>query len=62
MDQQEYRCQACGAKFDSEADLEVHKRTRHIQYTCEVCGRRFKSASELQTHDRISHPEDTPVW
>lgn len=61
MIQKEYRCQACGAEFESELELERHKREMHSQYRCEVCGKTFSSERELETHNRIAHPENTAV-
>lgn len=53
----QYKCEECGATFNSEAALEEHRREMHSQYKCEVCGDTFSSESELQTHNRVSHPE-----
>jgi DNA-directed RNA polymerase subunit RPC12/RpoP len=52
-----YRCEECGATFDSEAALEQHNRTIHSQYKCEACGQTFGSETELETHNRVAHPE-----
>jgi DNA-directed RNA polymerase subunit RPC12/RpoP len=57
MSQNQYKCQACGAAFNSEAELEQHNRTAHSQYKCEACGATFTSESELQDHNRSMHPE-----
>jgi DNA-directed RNA polymerase subunit RPC12/RpoP len=61
MVQNEYKCKACDATFDSERELERHNRTIHAPHKCEICGRTFQSESELKIHTRISHPEDVPV-
>lgn len=60
MAQNQYKCEACGATFNTEAELEQHKRTMHSQYKCEVCGATFSSESELEEHNRSMHPDRTP--
>ena len=62
MAQNQYKCEVCGATFNSEAELEQHNRTMHSQYKCEVCGQVFNSESELEAHNRTAHPErqETP--
>ena len=57
MAQNQYKCEACGATFNSEAELETHNRTMHSQYKCEACGQVFNSESELEAHNRTAHPE-----
>lgn len=57
MAQNQYKCEACGASFNSEAELETHNRTMHSQYKCEACGQMFNSQSELEAHNRTAHPE-----
>lgn len=57
MAQNQYKCEACGATFNSEAELERHNRTAHSQYKCEACGATFNSESELEAHNRTAHPE-----
>jgi DNA-directed RNA polymerase subunit RPC12/RpoP len=59
MAQNQYKCEACGATFNSEAELERHNRTAHSQYKCEACGATFSSESELEAHNRSMHPEKT---
>jgi DNA-directed RNA polymerase subunit RPC12/RpoP len=59
MAQNQYKCETCGATFNSEAELEKHNRTMHSQYKCEVCGATFSSESELEAHNRSMHPEKT---
>ena len=61
MAQKEYRCKVCDAEFDSELELERHKRSTHPEYRCEVCGHTFKSENELRTHSWVAHPEDIRV-
>lgn len=58
----QYKCEECGATFNSAAALEDHNRSMHSRYTCEACGEIFNSESELETHNRITHPEqqETP--
>jgi DNA-directed RNA polymerase subunit RPC12/RpoP len=57
MAQNQYKCETCGATFDSEAALEKHKHQMHLQIGCEICGETFSSESELEIHSRIAHPE-----
>ena len=57
MAQNQYKCEECGATFQSQADLERHNRTVHSQFRCDVCGETFDSENELETHNRITHPE-----
>ena len=59
MAQNQYKCESCGAMFNSEAELETHNRTMHSQYKCEACGATFTSESELEAHNRSMHPERT---
>ena len=60
MTQNQYKCEACGATFDTQAELDRHYRATHSQYKCEVCGATFTSESELDAHNRSMHPESTP--
>jgi transposase-like protein len=57
MAQNQYKCEACGATFNSQAELEKHNRTMHSRYTCEACGETFNSESDLEAHNRQAHPE-----
>jgi DNA-directed RNA polymerase subunit RPC12/RpoP len=57
MAQNQYKCEACGATFDTKAELEQHNRMTHSQYTCEACGQTFNSEAELEAHNRQMHPE-----
>jgi DNA-directed RNA polymerase subunit RPC12/RpoP len=54
MAQNQYKCEACGATFDTKAE---HNRMAHSQYTCEACGQTFNSEAELEAHNRQMHPE-----
>lgn len=57
MAHNQFKCDGCGATFNSEAELEQHKRTMHSQYKCEVCGETLNSERELESHNRQMHPE-----
>jgi DNA-directed RNA polymerase subunit RPC12/RpoP len=57
MTQNQYRCEECGATFDSMEAREQHNRTAHSKYTCEECGQVFGSEAELESHNRMAHPE-----
>ncbi len=57
-----YKCEACGAKFDSEAKLMEHNKMAHMQATqqmgsfkCGSCGATFKSQAELMEHSNKAH-------
>jgi DNA-directed RNA polymerase subunit RPC12/RpoP len=53
----EYRCQECGATFDTQADREQHNRIEHSQYMCDECGDVLTSEDELDVHAHMEHPE-----
>ena len=57
MAQNQYKCEECGATFNSQAELETHNRTMHSRFTCEACGQTFNSQAELEDHNRKMHPE-----
>jgi rubredoxin len=57
MAQDQYRCEECGATFDSQSGLEEHNRTIHSRFTCEACGETFRSERDLEEHNRQIHPE-----
>ena len=57
MAQNQYKCEECGATFNSQAELEQHNRTMHSRFTCEACGQTFNSEAELEAHNRQMHPE-----
>jgi DNA-directed RNA polymerase subunit RPC12/RpoP len=57
MAQNQYKCEECGATFNSEAEREQHNRRVHSRYTCEACGQTFGSEAELESHNRMVHPE-----
>ena len=58
-----YKCQTCGAKFDSESKLTEHSKM-HVQaasqqavdtFKCATCGVTFTSEAELDEHMRKAH-------
>jgi DNA-directed RNA polymerase subunit RPC12/RpoP len=57
MAQNQYKCEACGATFNSEEALERHNRMLHSQHKCLFCGEAFTSETELEAHNRTMHPE-----
>jgi DNA-directed RNA polymerase subunit RPC12/RpoP len=57
MAQNQYKCEECGATFNSEEERERHNRMTHSRYTCEDCGEMFGSEAELESHNRMAHPE-----
>jgi DNA-directed RNA polymerase subunit RPC12/RpoP len=57
MAQNQYKCEECGATFNTEAEREQHNRSVHSRYSCEACGQILNSESELEAHNRQMHPE-----
>ena len=57
MAQNQYKCEECGATFNSTAELEQHNRSMHSRFTCAACGDVFESETELEAHNREMHPE-----
>jgi len=57
MAQNQYKCEECGATFNSKEERESHNRMAHSRYTCEDCGQTFNSEAELESHNRMTHPE-----
>ncbi len=61
-----YKCDTCGAKFSTEAELKEHTKT-HMQsmggsgsqqamaYKCSTCGMSFASQAELMDHTKKVH-------
>ncbi len=57
----QYKCQACGATFNSREDLRTHNRAEHSQYECEECQQMFNSQTELDTHVQEMHLEQEQI-
>jgi transposase-like protein len=57
MAQNQFKCEECGATFNTAEEREQHNRTVHSRFTCEACGEVFSSESELESHNRQKHPE-----
>ena len=61
--QNQYTCEECGARFDTEQELRQHKRDAHSEgqsrrqdpYHCDACGASFNSAEELRAHQNREH-------
>jgi uncharacterized Zn finger protein len=62
-----FKCETCGAKFSTEAELKEHGKT-HAQpasgsahsvqattFKCETCGMTFNSQAELMDHNKRAH-------
>ena len=58
-----FKCQTCGAKFDSERELTEHMKM-HLQasseqaadaFKCATCGATFTSEAQLDEHTRKDH-------
>jgi len=60
-----YKCDTCGAKFSTEAQLMEHQKT-HMrpaqaatpaqQFKCQTCGMVFDSQAALMEHSKRAHP------
>jgi DNA-directed RNA polymerase subunit RPC12/RpoP len=60
-----YKCEACGTKFKTEAELADHAKTHKTAaaendsgsglYPCETCMEEFESKGELQDHIKQFH-------
>ena len=49
-------CQACGAAFESQEDLDKHGAQAHARTTrCPECGMEFASDIELNDHAKSEH-------
>ncbi|HJQ15153.1 MAG TPA: C2H2-type zinc finger protein [Anaerolineales bacterium] len=53
----EYRCEECGATFESQVEWEQHNRKIHSRYTCENCREHFDAPEEFEAHNFKMHPE-----
>lgn len=56
-----FRCETCGMKFRTEAELREHGKM-HMQqmparrdFTCQTCGASFHSETELKQHGARVH-------
>lgn len=52
-----YRCEECGAEFESQVEWERHNRKIHSRYTCENCQEHFDAVDEFEAHNFKMHPE-----
>ena len=60
-----FRCDTCGAKFNTESELIEHKKTHMMsgqstptqtqQCKCKTCGMMFDSQPDLAEHTRRAH-------
>ena len=57
MPQNQYKCETCGATFNTKDKLNEHHRTMHSQFRCEDCGQTFASEADLEMHIRSAHPQ-----
>lgn len=57
MNQNQFKCEICGALYGSQEQLDEHKHLYHSPYTCDVCGQAFSSGSELEAHRSVVHSE-----
>jgi uncharacterized C2H2 Zn-finger protein len=54
---EKYRCEECGATFESGPEFERHNRKVHSRYTCETCHEVFRAEDEFEAHNFKMHPE-----
>ena len=47
MAENQYKCEVCGATFNTEAEWEKHNRIKHALYTCENCRQTFNKEEEF---------------
>ena len=52
-----YRCEECGAEFESQVEWEQHNRKIHSRYTCEHCQENFDAVDEFESHNFKMHPD-----
>ena len=57
MAQNQYKCEECGATFESQVEWERHNRKVHSRYTCEHCHEQFEAEDEFEAHNFKMHPE-----
>lgn len=57
MAQNQYKCEECGATFESQVEWERHNRRVHSRYTCEYCREQFDVEEEFEAHNFKMHPE-----
>jgi transposase-like protein len=57
MAENQYKCEVCGATFNTEAEWEKHNRIKHALYTCENCRQTFNKEDEFAAHNFKMHPE-----
>jgi DNA-directed RNA polymerase subunit RPC12/RpoP len=65
-----FKCDTCGAKFSTEAELKEHgkmhmkamapmaatgSQMQAMSFKCSVCGMSFSSQAELTEHDKRAH-------
>jgi uncharacterized C2H2 Zn-finger protein len=58
-----FRCEACGAEFDTQEELDAHVRAEHGEhkehttggFRCEACGAEFDTQEELDAHVKAEH-------
>jgi transposase-like protein len=53
----QYRCEECGATFKNQVEWEQHNRKVHSRYTCENCQEHFNAEEEFEAHNFKMHPE-----
>lgn len=63
---QQFRCDTCGAAFNSQTELMDHAKSAHtmpsqttpktLQFKCQACGMTFSSQAELMEHAKKAHP------
>jgi hypothetical protein len=65
----QYKCDVCGQVFDTEEELEEHKKVVHREISeggpdektgpvCDICGEKPGSFDEFVTHMEEEHPDE----
>jgi len=55
---QMFRCQTCGAEYNTQKELEDHQRTAHQGaqgLQCSECGMTFPTRTQLEEHKQLEH-------
>jgi len=70
FDSKKFKCDTCGAKFKTQAELMGHGKMHMTQapggmagaavqaqdFVCKACGMKFRSQAELMEHSKKMHP------
>ena len=57
-----FACPQCGADFDIESDLTLHRSQAHgivvkpVSFSCPICDVQFPTRPQMEEHGRQQHP------